>query len=438
VGRLRLVVAGAAVLALGVVAVLAGLTLLGLVGAVVGAAAAGSGVVMLRSTAARVTAARAHVEQARLRADAIRVEAAQVQARYDAAVARTLAAGLPIDPVVLRGHARREIQQQAFEVRDEQRRQEAADRLTAVARLLGLDAGTPEQAEHALRGWQSEQMELAATLERYALDERQLRTLLRGEDLDALRTRVTALEEQAGAASAAVAAQESTVDDESAMEMSTMDEPDLPSLRSAAEEAGRREHGAEVALAQWLAGVRPVGEAEEEVARARAELDRLRELDQTLDITQKFLASAQESAHRTIAPRLAETVRAWLPRATGGRYTEVTVDPDRLEVRVRAEGGRWRDAARLSYGTAEQVYLMLRIALAQHLAAQGVRCPLLLDDVTVHADGRRTEELLELLRFAAEDRQIILFSQQAQVAEWARTRLGPRDALLDLAPVTAV
>jgi uncharacterized protein YhaN len=114
----------------------------------------------------------------------------------------------------------------------------------------------------------------------------------------------------------------------------------------------------------------------------------------------------------------------------------VIVDPGTLTVQVRAEGGRLRDAGGLSYGTAEQVYLLLRVALAEHLVRRGESCPLILDDVTVHADRDRTTRVLELLLRVAERHQVVLFSQQDQVRDWARERLtDPRHALRHLTPV---
>ena len=79
--------------------------------------------------------------------------------------------------------------------------------------------------------------------------------------------------------------------------------------------------------------------------------------------------------------------RSWLPDVTGGRYIDASVDPATLEVNVTGPGRHWRAADRLSVGTSEQVYLLLRVALAQHLTTTSERCPLLLDDVAV--PGRR-------------------------------------------------
>ena len=103
-----------------------------------------------------------------------------------------------------------------------------------------------------------------------------------------------------------------------------------------------------------------ISEAEEELASAEQQLDRIRRLDETLERTLGFLQEAEAKVYRDIAPVLAETVRSWLPKVTSNRYEDTRVDPDSLAVKVRGSGGPWRDAARLSHGTAEQIYLLLR------------------------------------------------------------------------------
>ena len=119
------------------------------------------------------------------------------------------------------------------------------------------------------------------------------------------------------------------------------------------------------------------------------------------------------------------------------RYTDATVDPGSLQVNVRCAGGPWRQADLLSVGTAEQIYLLLRIALAEHLTAPGEVCPLLLDDVTVQADAQRTVQILDMLLHQSNNRQIVLFSQEREVAEWARANLMSEDrhSFLELAQI---
>ncbi|MCZ6739459.1 MAG: hypothetical protein O7C01_06760 [Actinobacteria bacterium] len=58
---------------------------------------------------------------------------------------------------------------------------------------------------------------------------------------------------------------------------------------------------------------------------------------------------------------------------------------------------------------------------------------LVLDDVTIQSDDPRTLEFLEILHGLSEDRQIIFFTQETVVADWAREKLtGPRDSVIEL------
>ena len=91
------------------------------------------------------------------------------------------------------------------------------------------------------------------------------------------------------------------------------------------------------------------------------------------------------------------------------------------------------------YGTTEQVYLLLRVALADHLTRGHDTCPLQLDDVTVHADAARTRKILDLLLKVADTRQVVVFTQEGQVASWAREHLHePRHTMRELTVVPAV
>jgi uncharacterized protein YhaN len=104
-------------------------------------------------------------------------------------------------------------------------------------------------------------------------------------------------------------------------------------------------------------------------------------------------------------------------------------------VRVKeATTGHWRNARLLSEGTREQIYLLLRVAMAQHLVTTDERAPLLLDEVTAQSDGERKRELLEVLHQLSGERQVILFTHDDEVLAWAEDALHePDDRLVKLA-----
>ncbi len=192
-------------------------------------------------------------------------------------------------------------------------------------------------------------------------------------------------------------------------------------------------HNARGQLEQIAADLPNVADAEDALDVAALDLDRVERLDRTLATTIEFLERAEERVHRDVAPVLRATLLEWLPRVTGGRYTDCKVDPESLQVDVRNGHGSWRRAALLSHGTAEQIYLLLRLALTRHLVAPGEVCPLILDDAVAACDIERKQAVLETLQVVGARTQVILFTHEEDVRAWARQRLSaPRDALTEL------
>ncbi|MBO0703062.1 MAG: hypothetical protein J2P38_09030, partial [Candidatus Dormibacteraeota bacterium] len=176
-----------------------------------------------------------------------------------------------------------------------------------------------------------------------------------------------------------------------------------------------------------------VPEAQESLEQARAERRRLEELGQALDLARRYLEEAEDRIHRDLAPVLAGTLRAWLPDVTGGRYLDANVDPSTLSVTVCGPDREWRNAEYLSRGTQEQIYLLLRLALVEHLTGHGESAPILFDEVTVHADEVRTGALLSLLHRISQTHQVVVFTQESAVRDWALQALTPgHDQLLEL------
>lgn len=74
--------------------------------------------------------------------------------------------------------------------------------------------------------------------------------------------------------------------------------------------------------------------------------------------------------------------------------------------------------------------------MATHLTIPGEVCPLLLDDVTVQCDPIRRQAVLDVLLAVSHDRQVVLFSQEAEVLAWAKDNLvSPQDGLTELDPL---
>ena len=144
---------------------------------------------------------------------------------------------------------------------------------------------------------------------------------------------------------------------------------------------------------------------------------RIGDLEQTyaaLMLAQKTLGRASAELQRRFAPRIAEKARSLMARMTGGRYDRIRLDSD-LSLQAGAAGETTlRDALWRSEGTMDQLYLSLRLAVAEELTADA---PLVLDDALVRFDEERLAAVLEILAEIAEEKQVIVFSCQKRETE---------------------
>lgn len=300
----------------------------------------------------------------------------------------------------------------------------------AVLAIGGNAAGAPEELVAILGHWREERAAASRRAERAAAEWQELRALLGTGTLDDLRADVERQAERAAQLAASLDARLP----ESAP---AIDDVGLAKLRAALSDAQQRAADLAGGLREVRSSLPDVAEAEEAQAAAEAELGRVEGLATTVDISLRLLRAAEDRVHRDLAPILAESVRRWLPVVSRGAYHEVSVDPADLSVRVKeATSGQWRDARLLSEGTREQIYLLLRVAMAQHLVKPGEVAPLLLDEVTAQSDGARKRELLDVLHELSRERQVILFSHDDDVAAWtAQALVEPRDSVVHLPPL---
>ena len=296
--------------------------------------------------------------------------------------------------------------------------------------VCGLSAATSQEAVAELEAWEEHHKSDLEAVDAARSEWAELESLLSGRSLDELNEACRAV------AADAILRAEGFLESEVVTLAADDPESQLSQLRQIAAETGEAAASAEGALGERAKDLASVPEAEESEADALEEVRWLQSLNATLNTTQRFLADAQVRVQRDLAPVLATTLDQWLPTITGGRYTNAIIDIKTLEVKVCGSTRRWRAAERLSQGTAEQIYLLLRAALSRHLTAGKETCPLLLDDVTVQSDAARTVAILELLHELSKEQQVIVFAQERGVADWAREHLSaPLDALVELTVV---
>ena len=114
---------------------------------------------------------------------------------------------------------------------------------------------------------------------------------------------------------------------------------------------------------------------------------------------------------RRFAPRIAKRAQELFEELTGGRYQKVMLAED-MSLHVSAQGeGTLRTSQWRSDGTVDQLYLALRLAVAEELTPEA---PLILDDAMVRFDDDRLATALLILEEMAENKQVILFTCQGR------------------------
>ena len=155
-------------------------------------------------------------------------------------------------------------------------------------------------------------------------------------------------------------------------------------------------------------------ELQKQLDRKIKRIDKLEQNYAALTVAQDTLTAARAELQRRFAPRITKRAQKLLSDMTVGRYTNVTMSDD---FSLRASAGEeetLRDAIWRSDGTVDQLYLALRLAVAEELTPNA---PLVLDDVLVRFDDRRMEAAVEVLREMAKSRQILLFTCQGREAD---------------------
>jgi len=317
------------------------------------------------------------------------------------------------------------------------RAEEAAEALVrglrSAAQRIGAEAGQPPEALAAsLAAWQGQRAELARASEVAIREWQELQGLLAGTTLAGLQQEAARRDQAASRLLASAGHPVVLAGGADAGEV-------MAAARAEASRAKAAVDALTGELRQLATTLPDVAEAEERSAAARTELARVQELAAVIDETLALLEAAERRVHRDLAPILTESVQRHLPAITGGAYVEVGMNPRDLSVDVKeARTGQWRDARLLSEGTREQIYLLLRVAMAEHLVTTDERAPLLLDEVTAQSDPERKRRILDVLHALSADRQVILFSHDAEVVDWASQALvAPRDRLVRLIAPTS-
>ncbi|HVC25728.1 MAG TPA: AAA family ATPase [Acidimicrobiales bacterium] len=153
-------------------------------------------------------------------------------------------------------------------------------------------------------------------------------------------------------------------------------------------------------------------------------------------IARHLLEQALRRYERERQPAVVARAATLFRSVTGGRYVELVARADQESGRSQGVSaisatGAVIDAAALSRGTAEQLYLCLRLALASSFASGSTALPVVLDDVLVNFDPQRASAVARAVAEVSSSHQVLAFTCHPHIVDLLRDA-APSARVVDL------
>ena len=167
--------------------------------------------------------------------------------------------------------------------------------------------------------------------------------------------------------------------------------------------------------------LRAMGSAEELTAALAGKLEALRQATAEYDalmLAMETLEHANAELQSRFSPELGKRAAEYFRRLTGGRHDAVLLDRAFHAMTSELGDAAAHDAALLSQGAGDQLYLAVRLALCDMVLPEERHIPLVLDDALTSFDDERCKAALELLDSLSQSRQILLLTCQSREAAY--------------------
>lgn len=156
----------------------------------------------------------------------------------------------------------------------------------------------------------------------------------------------------------------------------------------------------------------------EQLALDQQQRDRLQLEYDAIELAGQVLAQANTSLQNRFSPALGEKSAKIFTKLTQGKYNKVVLSKDMVPSAQEFGQLLPHEAALLSQGTADQLYLAVRLAICQLVLPAEDPAPILLDDALVTFDDSRMAAALDYLTELAQSRQILLFTCQRRELDY--------------------
>lgn len=180
--------------------------------------------------------------------------------------------------------------------------------------------------------------------------------------------------------------------------------------------------------ADYTAGrIRAIGDRadfENSLVQKRSRLNELEAEYKAIVLAMDSLEHANTILQNRFSPALGARAAELFMELTDGKYQRVLLDRSFKAFAEESGLSVSRDAALLSQGAADQLYLAVRLAICDLVLPAEKSIPLVLDDALINFDDTRCAAALDLLLKEAEKRQILLFTCQHRESAYLAGKAG--------------
>ncbi|WP_175412941.1 AAA family ATPase [Clostridium sp. AWRP] len=161
---------------------------------------------------------------------------------------------------------------------------------------------------------------------------------------------------------------------------------------------------------------------QEEIDEKEKEVDEKTQYFDCLKIALEVMQESSDEMRKSFGPELNRKTSEIFKSLTNGKYGNILVTKD-YDISIQS-GIHYREWKYLSNGTVDQVYLALRLAIADLISDKNIYLPLFLDDVLMQYDDERMDAALKFLSDYAvqkgDEFQLLLFTCHQDIIERAK------------------
>lgn len=146
---------------------------------------------------------------------------------------------------------------------------------------------------------------------------------------------------------------------------------------------------------------------EEELVNNNEKMSTLKKVNFSFELAKEILEKSYEEMKNNITPKFTNSLSKTISEITNQKYKKIAFNDEKGLV-IELDNGNYVPVSKLSIGTIDQLYLSLRLSMADELSKE--KMPIILDEVFAYYDNDRLLNTLKYINTEFKEHQVIIFT----------------------------